>query len=496
MNNKILQINENDNVVVAIKNLKREDKIIFKDTEIEINSNIPVGHKIAIKNIDIGENIIKYGEIIGKAIDNINIGDHVHTDNVKTNLEDILDYKYNKETINFNYKKEKTPTFNGYIREDGNVGTRNEIWIIPTVGCINQTAKNLTKLAKEKYGNKVDDIVAITHDMGCSQLGDDLEITQKILSGIIKNPNAGGVLVLSLGCENNYLEIFKPFLGEYNKDRIKFLTIQNVKDEYLEAMNLLGELVDYAAKFERKEVGIDKLKIGFKCGGSDAFSGITANVLSGKVNDEIVSYGGSTVITEVPEMFGAEHLLMARAKDKEVFAKIVDLINDYKNYFKKYNQEIYENPSPGNKKGGITTLEDKSLGCIQKGGSSEIVGVLNYGEQIDKAGFFLLNGSGNDQVSTTNLVASGVNLIVFTTGRGNPFGNIVPTIKLSSNSELAEKKTHWIDFDAGQLLNGIDFETLTESFLDYIVKVASGELTNNEKNGFKSITIFKDGVIL
>jgi len=459
-------------------------------------NDIPFAHKFALKDINVGESVVKYGEIIGKAIDNINIGDHVHTDNVKTNLEDIIDYKYNKETINFNYKKEKTPTFNGYIREDGNVGTRNEIWIVPTVGCINQTAKNLTKLAKEKYGNKVDDIVAITHDMGCSQLGDDLEITQKILSGIIKNPNAGGVLVLSLGCENNYLEIFKPFLGEYNKDRIKFLTIQNVKDEYLEAMNLLGELVDYAAKFERKEVGIDKLKIGFKCGGSDAFSGITANVLSGKVNDEIVSYGGSTVISEVPEMFGAEHLLMARAKDKEVFGKIVDLINGYKNYFKKYNQEIYENPSPGNKKGGITTLEDKSLGCIQKGGSSEIVGVLNYGEQIDKAGFFLLNGSGNDQVSTTNLVASGVNLIVFTTGRGNPFGNIVPTIKLSSNSELAEKKPHWIDFDAGQLLNGIDFETLTESFLDYIVKVASGELTNNEKNGFKSITIFKDGVIL
>ncbi|QQK07783.1 UxaA family hydrolase [Miniphocaeibacter halophilus] len=496
MNNNYLQINEKDNVVVAVKKLEKGNKIVFKDTEIEIRSEVPVGHKIAIKNIKTGENIIKYGEAIGRAVTDIESGEHVHTENIKTNLKDIIDYKYNKQIFEFDYKNKNIPTFKGYVREDGNVGTRNDIWIVPTVGCINQTAKNLSKMAKEKYGNKVDDIVAITHDMGCSQLGDDLEITQKILAGIIKNPNAAGVLVLSLGCENNYLEIFKPFLGEFNKNRIKFLTIQNVKDEYLEAMNLLDELVSYASEFKREDVGIDKLKIGFKCGGSDAFSGITANVLSGKVNDEIVSYGGSTVISEVPEMFGAEHLLMARAKDKEVFNKIVNLINDYKNYFKKYNQQIYENPSPGNKKGGITTLEDKSLGCIQKGGSSQIVGVLDYGEQIDKPGFFLLNGSGNDQVSTTNLVASGVNLIVFTTGRGNPFGNIVPTIKLSSNTELAKNKPHWIDFDAGQLLNGINFKVLTQSFLDYIIKVASGELTNNEKNGFKSITIFKDGVIL
>ena len=491
-----IQLNKKDNVLIAVKDLKKGTVINFDEFEITTLDDIPKGHKIAIRNINSNENIIKYGEKIGHAIKDISAGEHIHVHNIKTNLKDILNYEYKEKKKRDNLSKINDYSFNGYVREDGTVGIRNDIWIIPTVGCINQTAVNIANMAKKIFGTKVDDIIPITHNMGCSQLGDDLEITQKLLSGIAKNSNAGGVLILSLGCENNYLDIFKPFLGEINSNRIKFLKIQEVEDEYEISMDLISKLVEYASKFKREKVNIDKLKIGFKCGGSDGFSGITANVLCGMANDEIVTNEGKTIITEVPEMFGAEHLLMERAENKEVFNKIVNLINGYKNYFKKYNQEIYENPSPGNKDGGITTLEDKSLGCVQKGGSSMIVDVLDYGEQIIKDGFHLLNGSGNDQVSTTNLVASGVNLIVFTTGRGNPFGNIVPTIKVSSNSELAEKKPNWIDFDAGTILTGNSFDNLTEEFLKYILKVSSGELTNNEKFGFKEISIFRDGVIL
>ncbi len=489
-----LLINEKDNVFIAITEIEKETKIA---EDIIVLDNVPVGHKIARYDISKDENIVKYGEFIGHATKDIKKGEHIHTHNTKTNLKDVIEYKYEKDNIDFEYKaKSNTPTFNGYVRKDGNVGIRNDLWIVPTVGCINQTAKNLAKMAKVEFAGLIDDVVPVTHNMGCSQLGGDLEITQNLLAGIIQNPNAGGVLVLSLGCENNYLDLFKPFLGDYDKDRVKFITIQNVEDEYTESMKILKELAEYASSYKREKVGIDKLKVGFKCGGSDGFSGITANVLCGKTNDEIVSYGGSTMITEVPEMFGAEHLLMKRAKNEDIFKDIVNLINGYKDYFKRYNQEIYENPSPGNKEGGITTLEDKSLGCVQKGGSSEVVGVLNYGEQMRDSGFHLLNGSGNDQVSTTNLVASGITLIVFTTGRGNPFGNIVPTIKLSSNTRLSETKKHWIDFDAGQVLDGKSFEVLTEEFLEYITRVASGEKTNNEQYDFKDISIFKDGVIL
>lgn len=493
-----IKIKDKDTVAVALKELKKGNIETVDDREIKLLDNIPFGHKFAIKDIKKDDDIIKYGEPIGHATENIQVGSHIHTHNLKTNLNDIISYEYNKKNLDFRKKDLKHgPHFEGYIRDNGKVGVRNDIWIVPTVGCINMTAKNIAKLAKDKYGDLVDDIVPITHNKGCSQLGDDLETTQKTLAGIINNPNAGGVLVLSLGCENNYLEVFKPYLGEINEDRVKFLVIQEVEDEYEKSMELIGELVDYASSFKRKSLGLDKLTVGFKCGGSDAFSGITANVLCGMVNDEIVSYNGCTMITEVPEMFGAEKLLMGRATDEEVFNDIVNLINGYKNYFKKYNQTIYENPSPGNKKGGISTLEDKSLGCIQKGGTSPIVGVLDFGDSITNSGFHLLNGPGNDQISSTNLIASGATIIVFTTGRGNPFGTLVPTIKVSSNSKLYNRKKHWIDFNAGEILDEMSFEEVKDKFMSELIEIASGKVnTKNEKYGFKDISILRDGVIL
>lgn len=489
---KYIVVNSNDNVAVAVTDLSKDTVL---DIGVTLSEDIKRGHKFALEDIDKNQDIIKYNMPIGHATEDIKKGQWVHVHNVKTNLSDLISYNYNKKSLNGTENKKDNLTFKGYLRDDGRAGVRNDIWIVPTVGCINQVCKNIQKLAEKKYPQI--DFETLEHTHGCSQLGDDLETTQKILAGLINNPNAGGVLVLSLGCENNVLEKFKKYLEPINEDRIKFMIVQQVDDEYENGMRLIDELVEYVDKFERQDLSIEKLTIGFKCGGSDGLSGLTANPLCGYASDKLVDNGATTMLTEVPEMFGAETILMNRAKDERVFNDIVGMINNFKEYFKSYNQTIYENPSPGNKDGGITTLEDKSLGCIQKGGNSEVVGVLQFGEQAKTNGLNLLNGPGNDQVSSTNLAASGCNIIVFTTGRGNPFGSIVPTIKVSSNSELAERKKNWIDFNAGVMVDReINFEELRDEFIDYIIRVASGELTKNEEFGFREISIFKDGVIL
>ena len=496
--NDLIIVNESDIVAVALRDIKNGDTCVVDSISITANDDIPFGHKIALRDIEEKEDIIKYGQPIGHASTFIKKGQHVHTHNTKTNLENVLDYEYNPNQEIFDQFEEQKSnrTFLGYVRPDGSVGIRNEIWIIPTVGCVNNTATKLASEANELYKDKLDGIFAYTHNMGCSQLGDDHRTTQELLKGIINNPNAGGVLVLGLGCENNNLDSFMPVLGDYDPNRVKFLVTQEVEDEYEEGSRMLTELADYVSGMKREEVPADKLVLGFKCGGSDAFSGLTANSLCGRVNDVLVKQGGTTILTEVPEMFGAETLLMERAISEDVFNDVVDLINNYKSYFQRYDQTIYENPSPGNKDGGITTLEDKSLGAIQKGGTAPVVGVLDYGEHVDDKGLHLLTGSGNDQVSCTNLVASGATLIIFTTGRGNPFGSPVPTIKLSSNTPLYERKPHWIDYNAGQLVEGKSFDEVTDDFFDYILDVASGKQTNNEINGYKDISIFRDGVIL
>lgn len=496
MKNKLIAISTQDSVAVALEELTAGEVVSTSEQELKLKDNIPFGHKVALKNIKAGENIIKYGMPIGHAVKDINQGEHIHTHNIKTNLDGVVEYKYHEKAISYQTDKEQQ-TFKGYVRKDGRVGIRNEVWIIPTVGCVNQTASILAAKAKAEYGELVDDIYAFTHNMGCSQLTQDHRRTQEILKGIIQNPNAGAVLVLSLGCENNNLNEFIPILGDYDSDRIKFLTTQDVEDEYEQGMKTLKELVAYAKEFKREDVPASKLVLGFKCGGSDAFSGITANALCGKLNDTVVKQGGTTILTEVPEMFGAETLLMERTVNETVFGQTVDLINNFKEYFQKYNQTIYENPSPGNKKGGVSTLEEKSLGCIQKGGLAPVTGVLDYGEHASTPGLNLLIGPGNDQVSCTNLVASGAQIILFTTGRGNPFGAPVPTVKISSNTRLYQRKENWIDYNAGALLEGKTFETATEELFDYILQLASGEIkTKNEINGYKEISIFRDGVIL
>lgn len=448
-----------------------------------VEVNLENGHKYALSDIKRGENIIKYGSPIGHATCEIKTGEHVHTHNMKTSLKDNLSYSYNP-TFYDSVAVTDERKFLGYVRENGEAGIRNDVWIIVTVGCVNKVAEKIA----EKTG-----AFHFPHPYGCSQLGDDHKVTQKILRGLIKHPNAGGVLVVGLGCENNNIDLFKKELGEINEKRVKFLNCQEVSNEIEEGIKLINELKEYASTFKREDIPVSELKIGLKCGGSDGLSGITANPLVGEVSDLLIGMGGTSVLTEVPEMFGAETILFDRCESEEIFDKAVLMINNFKDYYISHNQPVYENPSPGNKAGGITTLEEKSLGCVQKGGAATVVDVLELGDTLKKKGLNMLTGPGNDIVACTNLTAAGAHIILFTTGRGTPLGAPVPTVKISTNNKLYENKPHWIDFNAGKKL---DNPELKYDLLDYILKVASGEETNNEKNGYREIAIFKNGVTL
>ena len=448
-----------------------------------VDVNLEDGHKYAARDIKKGENVIKYGNPIGHATEDIKKGDHVHSHNLKTNLSGNLEYSYQPTFYDIK-EEDKSRTFMGYVRENGDVGIRNEIWIVNTVGCVNKVAQRIAEKTGAMY---------FPHPFGCSQLGDDQEITQKILKGMVNHPNAAGVLVLGLGCENNNIEVFKGVLGEYDPTRVRFLNTQDIDDDVSEGVKIVEELKERAKKYKRTPVSVSKLKLGLKCGGSDGYSGISANPLVGRLSDKLIAMGGSCVLTEVPEMFGAEHLLMQRCESREVFEKTVALINNFKDYYTRHGQVIYENPSPGNKKGGITTLEEKSLGCVQKGGLSKVVDVLDYGDTLKKCGLSLLNGPGNDIVAITNLMAAGVHIILFTTGRGTPVGSAVPTVKVATNNSLATRKSEWIDFDASPTLEG---NPLTDEFFEYIIEVAEGKETKNEIHDYREISIFKDGVTL
>jgi len=493
---EILKINEKDNVIVALRDLSKNEIIEIDNKKIEITEEVKRGHKIAINNVAINENIIKYGYPIGHATKDIKLGEWVHTHNIKTNLDGIKDYTFNQELLECP-SDNKNITFQGYERENGNVGIRNELWIVPTVGCVNGIGDNIIEKFKEKVKPVgLDAIEVFKHNYGCSQLGDDHANTRTMLGNLVKHPNAGGVLVLGLGCENNTMDDFIKSLGDYDKTRIKFLVSQEVSDEVQEGVNILKELYENMKRDIRVSVPLSKLKVGLKCGGSDGLSGITANPLVGSFSDVLVSQGGTTILTEVPEMFGAETILMNRAKDKETFDKTVHLINDFKEYFMTYDQPIYENPSPGNKAGGITTLEDKSLGCTQKSGNATVVDVLKYGETLKISGLNLLSGPGNDLVAASALAAAGCHMVLFTTGRGTPFGTFVPTIKISTNTPLYDLKPHWMDFNAGCLVEDKSLEEVTEELLKFILQVSNGKFVNNEINKFKELAILKKGVTL
>ena len=492
---KVIKIHPSDNVAVAVEKIAAQESFTLDGQTYIATTDIPAGHKIAIRPIEVGENIMKYGFPIGHAKEQIAIGAHVHSHNVKSNLGDLLEYTYEPSI------KEVTPnesqTFMGYRRKDGKVGIRNEVWIIPTVGCVNSIVREIESQSQPYKMENVEGIYAYNHPYGCSQLGADWQMTLEYLCGLIRHPNAGAVLVVGLGCENGNIDELKKFLGDYDSSRVKFLVCQEEEDEIAKGTELMKELCAFANQFQREDCPASELVIGLKCGGSDGFSGITANPLLGCISDKLIAQGGSSILTEVPEMFGAETILMNRCRNEELFNKTVDLINNFKQYFMRYGEKVDENPSPGNKAGGITTLEDKSLGCTQKGGTSPVEDVLKYAEPVKVHGLSLLNAPGNDLVASNALVASGAHMVLFTTGRGTPFGCPVPTVKVSSNTALYNKKKTWIDFNAGALLEGVSIQQLTENFYQYLLQLASGEIqAKSEMLDKHELAIFKDGVTL
>lgn len=488
---EFIHINHEDNVAVALCPIAKGTEFMG----ITAAQDIPQGHKMALAPIAENDMVVKYGLYIGHATKDIEVGQWVHTHNMATNLSGEVEYTYNP---NITFPDPIEPrTFMGYVREDGRAAIRNEIWIIPTVGCVNDVAKALVRENQDLVTGSIDGLYTFPHPFGCSQTGEDHAQTRKLLAALTRHPNAGAVLVLSLGCENLTHEQFLAELGDYAPQRVKFLTCQQVEDEMEVGRTLLEQCAQYASQFKREEIPVSELVVGMKCGGSDGLSGITANPTVGRFSDIMFAMGGSTVLTEVPEMFGAENFLMDRCVNEEVFQKASDMLNGFKNYFIRHNEVVYDNPSPGNKQGGITTLEDKSCGCVQKGGKAPIMDVIGYGDAVTTKGLNMLYGPGNDLVSSTAMTAAGAHLILFTTGRGTPFGAPAPTMKIATNTPLATKKAGWIDFNAGVVADGK--KTLDEAgwdLLEAVIEVASGKKTRAEEKGFREISIFKDGVVL
>ena len=492
-----IKIAPRDNVAVALSDLDEGSVLTLDDVTVTLRQPVARGHKFALLPIAAAEQVIKYGLPIGHATQPIAAGEHVHAQNARTNLSDLDEYHYHPDFITLPPQAADREV-QVYRRASGEVGIRNELWILPTVGCVNGIARQILQRFLRESDNAagIDGVHLFSHPFGCSQLGQDHENTRTMLQNMVRHPNAGAVLVIGLGCENNQVDVFRDTLGDYQSDRVRFMICQQQEDEVEAGLAHLHQLYQ-AMRHDQREPGrLSELKFGLECGGSDGFSGITANPLLGRFSDRMIANGGTTVLTEVPEMFGAERILMSRCRDEATFEKTVAMINDFKRYFIAHQQPIYENPSPGNKAGGITTLEEKSLGCTQKAGQSQVVDVLKYGERLRQPGLNLLSAPGNDAVATSALAGAGCHMVLFTTGRGTPYGGFVPTVKIATNSELAERKPHWIDFNAGTLVQDTAMESLLASFVDYIVEVANGRPTNNEHNDFRELAIFKSGVTL
>lgn len=492
-----IKVNPKDNLIVALESIDINTEIEVSGEKVVIKQAITKGHKIAISNIKKGQMLTKYGEYLGQASIDIEAGEWIHSHNAKTNLHAKTDYQYLPESI-AELDQIADREVKIYRRANGDVAVRNELWVIPTVGCVNGIAQQIINTFTAQFDiSAIDGVHVFTHQFGCSQLGDDHKKTKQLLQSMVTHPNAGGVLVLGLGCENNQIDPFREELGEIDETRIQFMVAQKYDNEIQEGVNRLASILETMRHDKRSEGKLSELRFGLECGGSDGLSGITANPLLGAFSDAVIANGGTTVLTEVPEMFGAESLLMNRAVNKEVYSKIVTMINGFKDYYLKHNLPVYENPSPGNKAGGITTLEDKSLGCTQKAGTSQVVDVIEYTHKISKPGLMLLNAPGNDAIATSALGAAGCQLVLFSTGRGTPYGGFVPTMKIATNSDLAARKPHWIDFNAGVLVTeDIEMKNLLNQFLDKVADIASGEQAKNEVNGIRELAVWKNGVTL
>ncbi|WP_017801351.1 UxaA family hydrolase [Winslowiella toletana] len=494
---RMIKIDPRDNVAVALSDLAEGETLQLGDLSVKLLQPVARGHKFALLPLEPQALIIKYGLPIGHATQPVAAGEVIHSQNARTNLSDLDQYQYQPDFLTLPAQAADREVAI-YRRASGEVGIRNELWILPTVGCVNGIARQIQArfLRETENAADIDGVHLFSHPFGCSQLGEDHENTRTMLQNMVRHPNAGAVLVIGLGCENNQVDVFRETLGEFESDRVTFMICQQQDDEVTAGVERLHQLYSVMRNDRRQPGKLSELKFGLECGGSDGLSGITANPLLGRFSDQMIANGGTTVLTEVPEMFGAERILMSRCRDEATFDKTVSMINDFKQYFIAHQQPIYENPSPGNKAGGITTLEEKSLGCTQKAGQSQVVDVLKYGERLQVHGLNLLSAPGNDAVATSALAGAGCHMVLFSTGRGTPYGGFVPTVKIATNSELAGKKPHWIDFDAGKLIHGTSMDALLTEFVDQIVAIANGKLTNNERNDFRELALFKSGVTL
>ena len=490
-----LRIDPRDTVATCLADTAAGDRITVDMATITLINAIPRGHKFALAPIARGDAVIKYGFPIGVATADIAAGAHVHSHNLATALGGGGDYHYAPRSAAPPAPPVAIRSFAGYRRADGRVGTRNEIWILPTVGCVGNLAARVARIAGARHAGRVDGVHAFKHPFGCSQLGDDLGHTRGLLAALAQHPNAGGVLIVGLGCESNQLGALLDTIPPDRRAAIRTLSAQAVEDDLAAALTLVDELADVAAATIRSDVPLSALTLGVKCGGSDGLSGLTANPLVGRMADAVAGAGGKVILTEIPEIFGAEQMLMDRAVSREVFDRAAELVRDFKQYFIRHGEPVSENPSPGNIAGGITTLEEKSLGAVQKGGQVPLVDVRLYGGEAVLPGLTLLEAPGNDAVSSTALTAAGATMILFTTGRGTPLGFPAPTLKIASNSALAQRKAGWIDFDAGRVL--VDgFDAASDALLDLIAATASGAPTRAEANEERDIAIWKSGVTL
>lgn len=491
-----LQLHPDDDVAVAVSSLARGDRVRVAKSIIEVTEDIPAGHKVALRTIADGEVIRKYGWPIGLATRAIDAGSWVHSHNLRTRLSGFDRIDGGDERNLAPLSAVAAETFEGFRRRDGRVATRNEIWILATVGCVARTAERIARSAMERHAGEVDGVHALTHPLGCSQLGDDLARTRRLIAALARHPNAGGVLLLGLGCESNQIDALVAELGGVEPARLRTLTAQAVADELDAGLEAVAGLVAVARRDRRESCPVADLRLGLKCGGSDGFSGITANPLVGRVTDRCVAAGGTAILTEIPETFGAEGLLLGRAASSQTRERLAALFRDFRRYFIDHGEPVHENPSPGNIAGGITTLEEKSLGAVQKGGRATVTEALRYADCVSGPGLAVLEAPGNDAVSSTALVAAGATVLLFTTGRGTPLGFPVPTIKIASNSALAARKPSWIDYDAGRILAGVEPGQAADELYELVLATASGRRTRNEINDEREIAIWKQGVTL
>jgi altronate hydrolase/galactarate dehydratase len=490
-----IKLRADDNVVIALRALPA-------GTELEgvsgaLLAPVHPGHKIACKLIPAGENVVRYGQIIGQAKADIQPGEHVHSHNLGMEGHSLQDHEFASQNTPL-APIEAGRTFQGYRRADGRTGTRNYIGILTSVNCSGSVAQFVAEAAErngllDRFPN-VDGVVPIVHGTGCGMSGENEGYAAlfRTLSGYAQHPNFGGILLIGLGCEVMQVSDLVGGRPIRSDGALRYMTIQQqggTRRTIEKGLEELEGIAQIANKATRSPAPISDITVGMQCGGSDGYSGITANPALGYASDLLVRHGGTTILSETPEIYGAEHLLTSRAETASVGEKLLERVRWWEDYTARNGGEMDNNPSPGNKRGGLTTILEKSLGAVAKGGTAPLAGVYEFGEQVDRKGFVFMDSPGFDPCSVTGQVASGANLVVFTTGRGSVSGyKPTPCIKLATNSDMYGRMSEDMDLNCGDIVtDGVSIEEKGEELLELMIRVASGEKTKSEQLGFGGV---------